>query len=60
MTALELKLARTRLGLTQFSIALKLGIHPARVSDLETGKREVPEAVAERVRELEASVRASA
>jgi transcriptional regulator with XRE-family HTH domain len=38
------------MGLTQFDLALKLGIHPARISEMETGKRPVPEAFAQRVR----------
>ena len=50
MTGLGLKLARIRMGLTQFELALKLGIDPARLSEMETGKRPIPGAVAQRLR----------
>ena len=56
MTGIELKLARVRTGLTQWDLALKLGLHPARLSEMETGKRQVPDVIAERVRVLEATV----
>ena len=49
MKGIELKVARVQLGLSQYGLGLKLGIHPARLSEMETGKRPVPEVIAERM-----------
>ena len=59
MTGLDLKLARVRLGLTQFALALKLGLHPSRLSEMETDKRRVTEEVAYALRELLSGLEAS-
>lgn len=53
MTGLELKLARVKLDRTQWELALELGISAQRLSEMEHARRSIPEAVAERVRELE-------
>ncbi len=50
MTGVELKVARVRLGLTQWELSLKLGVHPARLSEMETGKRAIPERVSQWLR----------
>ncbi len=50
MKGIELKVARVQLGLSQYGLGLKLGIHPARLSEMETGKRPIPEAVAKWLR----------
>lgn len=55
MTGIELKLARVRLGRTQWVLALQLGVHPARLSEMERSQRPVPDEVAVQVRELEAA-----
>ena len=41
MDGLELKLGRIRVGLTQFELAQKAGVHPSRLSEMETGKRPI-------------------
>jgi transcriptional regulator with XRE-family HTH domain len=48
-----MKICRIRLGLTQYQLGQKTGIHPSRLSEMETGKREITDAV---VRILEESV----
>ena len=45
MNGLELKIRRIRAGLTQYDLAQEAGIHPSRLSEMETGKRPVAEAV---------------
>ena len=45
MDGLELKILRIRTGLTQDDLAQGAGIHPSRLSEMETGKRPVTEAV---------------
>ena len=45
MNGLELKIKRIRAGLTQYDLAQKAGIHPSRLSEMETGKRPVSDAV---------------
>ena len=52
MDGLELKLARVRLGLTQYELGQKLGVHPSRLSEMESGKREVTPAVVEALEQL--------
>lgn len=55
MTGLELKLARVGFGLTQWALALRLGVSAQRLSEMERGQRVIPDEVAERVRQLEAT-----
>ena len=45
MDGLELKILRIRAGLTQYDLAQEAGIHPSRLSEMETGKRPVTDAV---------------
>ena len=45
MDGLELKIKRIRAGLTQYDLAQEAGIHPSRLSEMETGKRPVADAV---------------
>ena len=45
MDALEVKICRVRLGLTQWDLAQRVGLHPARISEMERGRREVSESV---------------
>ena len=45
MDGLELKLGRIRVGLTQFELAQKAGVHPSRLSEMETGKRPIDSVV---------------
>ena len=52
MNGMDLRLARVRIGLTQFEFGLKLGVHPARLSEMETSKRAVPEEVVHNVERL--------
>jgi len=47
MNGLELKIKRIKAGLTQWDFAKNLGIHPARISEMETGRREITENVEE-------------
>ena len=41
MTGMELKLRRIEAGLTQWGLAKKAGIHPARISEMERDQRPV-------------------
>ena len=45
MNGLELKIRRIRAGLTQYDLAQEAGIHPSRLSEMETGKRPVTDVV---------------
>ena len=45
MDLLEFKIKRIRVGLTQYQLAGKAGIHPSRLSEMETGKRPISDAV---------------
>ena len=45
MDGLELKILRIRAGLTQYDLAQEASIHSSRLSEMETGKRPVTEAV---------------
>ena len=52
MEGLTLKVRRIQAGLTQYQLAQKSGIHPARISEMERGQRPVSPAL---VRVLEDS-----
>ena len=41
MESLELKLLRVKAGLTQGDLAQQLRIHPARISEMERGRRAI-------------------
>ena len=45
MDGLGLKLKRVQAGLTQYELAQRSGVHPARISEMETGKRPIIQAV---------------
>ena len=45
MDGLELKIRRIRAQLTQHELAREAGIHPSRLSEMETGKRPIADAV---------------
>ena len=45
MDGLDLKLMRVRAGITQYELAKRSGIHPARISEMERGQRPITEAV---------------
>lgn len=47
MDSLKLKLRRIRVGLTQFELAQKAGVHPSRLSEMETNKRPIADVVVE-------------
>ena len=47
MEPIELKILRIRAGMTQYELAEKSGVHPSRVSEMETGKRPIGAAVLE-------------
>ena len=47
MEAMELKIRRIRAGLTQYDLAREADIHPARLSEMETGKRAIADSVVE-------------
>ena len=47
MDGLGLKIERITRGLTQWDLAKKAGVHPARISEMERGRRDVAEAVVE-------------
>ena len=45
MHGLDLKVMRIIRGWTQWDLAIRAGLHPARVSEMERGRRKVSEAV---------------
>ena len=47
MDGLGLKIARIKRGWTQWDLATKVRVHPARISEMERGRREITEAVVE-------------
>lgn len=49
MDGLELKIRRIRAGLTQYDLAREAGIHPSRLSEMETGKRRITDAVTDAI-----------
>ena len=53
MDGLEIKVMRIRLGWTQWDLAKKVGVHPARISEMERGRRESTEAVVEALGPME-------
>ncbi len=46
---LELKIARLRAGLKQYELAAEVGIAPTQLCEIETGRREVPAELLERI-----------
>ena len=52
---LDARLARVRMRLSQWQLAEKLGVHRARLSEMERDQRPIPDEVAVRIRELEAA-----
>ncbi len=46
---LELKIARLRAGLKQYELAAKVGIAPTQLCEIETGRRELPLELLERI-----------
>lgn len=52
MNGLELKLARVRAGLTQWELANLSQVNPARISEMETNKRPVIQAVIDTLERL--------
>ena len=52
MDGLELKVQRVRARVTQWTLAKLAGVHPARISEMELGKRPVANSVLEALDEL--------
>jgi len=46
---LELKVARLRAGLKQYELAAKVGIAPTQLCEIETGRRELPPELLNRI-----------
>ena len=53
MDGLGLKIARIKRGWTQWDLATKVRVHPARISEMERGRREITEAVVEALGPME-------
>ena len=45
MNGLDLKLKRVRVGLTLWQLGKLAGVHPARISEMERGQRQIADAV---------------
>ena len=45
MDGLDLRLMRVRAGITQYELAKRSGIHPARISEMERGQRPITDVV---------------
>ena len=45
MNGLDLKLKRVRVGLTLWRLGKLAGVHPARISEMERGQRQIADAV---------------
>jgi len=52
MDPMEFKIARIRAGITQYQIAQEARITPARVSEMETGKRDFSKEVLDALERL--------
>ena len=50
MDGLDLRIMRVRAGITQYELAQRSGIHPARISEMERGQRPIIEAVVDALR----------
>lgn len=48
----ELKLSRIRLGLKQYEVAAKIGIAPSRLSEFESGRRNLPKPIIKKLEEV--------
>ncbi len=46
---LELKIARLRAGFKQYELAARVGIAPTQLCEMETGRREIPPELLERI-----------
>lgn len=46
---LEVKIARLRAGLKQYELAAKVGIAPTQLCEIETGRRELPPDLLQRI-----------
>ena len=53
MDGLGLTIARIKRGWTQCDLATKVRVHPARISEMERGRREITEAVVEALGPME-------
>ena len=53
MDGLGLKIARIKRGWTQWDLATRIRVHPARISEMERGCREITEAVVEALGRME-------
>ena len=53
MDGLGLKIARIKRGWTQWDLATKVRVHPARISEMEQGRREITEALVEALGPME-------
>lgn len=51
-SGLDLKVARVRAGLRQYTVAFKVGIAPSRLSEIENGRREVSAELFRRILEI--------
>lgn len=49
LTPLDLKIARIKAGLKQYELAARVGIGPTKLSEIETGRREVSPELLERI-----------
>ena len=47
MDGMDLRLMRVRAGITQYELAKRSGVHPARISEMERGQRLITDAVAD-------------
>ena len=52
MEGIELKVARIRAGISQWRLAQEAGLHPCRLSEMETGRRPVSKAVVDALEKL--------
>jgi len=52
MEGIELKVWRVRAGLTQWDLARELGLHPARISEMERERRPIPPELVLRIYEI--------
>jgi len=49
---LELKILRLKAGIRQYELAAKLGIHPSRLSEIESGRRAPSPELVERLTQI--------
>lgn len=49
---IDIKIMRMRVGILQYELAARLGIHPSQLSEIESGRRQPSDELLERLLEI--------